>query len=88
MVAMIYVAVLVILFSLRRFETQRVGYSFSPTILIWYSFIAFIGIYNITKYDTTIFQDFYPKYIFEYFKRKSKRACTSLGGIVLYIAGK
>ena len=84
---MISVVILVILFSVQRFGTQKVGYSFAPAILIWYSFIAFIGIYNIAKYDTTVFRAIYPNYIFEYFRRNSKRGWTSLGGIVLCITG-
>eukprot|EP00253_Pinus_taeda_P000857 PITA_00857 len=86
-VAMISVAILVMLFSVQRFGTRKVGYSFAPAILIWYSSIAFIGIYNIVKYDTTVFRAFYPKYIFEYFRRDSQRAWISLGGIVLCVTG-
>lgn len=86
-VAMISVAILVILFSVQRFGTQKVGYSFAPAILIWYLFISFIGIYNIAKHDTSVFKAFYPKYIFDYFRRNSKQGWISLGGIVLCITG-
>eukprot|EP00253_Pinus_taeda_P035550 PITA_35550 len=86
-VAMISVAILVMLFSFQRFGTQKVGYSFAPAILIWYSSIAFIGIYNIVKYDTSVFRAFYPIHIFEYFRRDSQRAWISLGGIVLCVTG-
>jgi len=86
-VAMISVAILVILFSVQRFGTQKVGYSFAPAILIWYLFISIIGIYNISKHDTSVFKAFYPKYIFDYFRRNSKQGWISLGGIVLCITG-
>lgn len=86
-VAMISVAILIILFSVQRFGTHKVGYSFAPAILIWYSFISIIGIYNIAKHDTSVFKAFYPKYIFDYFKRNSKQGWVSLGGIVLCITG-
>lgn len=86
-VAMISVAILVILFYLQRFGTQKVGYSFAPAILIWFLFIAFIGIYNIAKHDASVFKAFYPKYIFDYFRRNSKQGWISLGGIVLCITG-
>eukprot|EP00253_Pinus_taeda_P020801 PITA_20801 len=86
-VAMISVAILVILFYLQRFGTQKVSYSFAPAILIWFLFLAFIGIYNIAKHDASVFKAFYPKYIFDYFRRNSKQGWISLGGIVLCITG-
>ena len=84
---MIFVAILVILFSIQRLGTQNVGYSFAPSILIWYSFITFISIYNIAKHDTSVFQAFHPKYIYDYFRINSKQGWKSLGGIVLCITG-
>lgn len=86
-VAMITVAILFVLFYVQRFGTQTVGYTFAPVVLIWYLFIALIGIYNIAQHGTSVFQSFHPKYIFYYFRRNSKQGWISLGGIVLCITG-
>lgn len=86
-VAIISMAILLVLFYVLRFGTQKVGYSVAPAVLIWYSFIALIGIYNIAKHDTSVFQAFHPKYIFYYFRKNSNQGWISLGGIVLCITG-
>ncbi|WVZ85464.1 hypothetical protein U9M48_032389 [Paspalum notatum var. saurae] len=67
--------------SSSRFGTDKIGYSFAPTILLWFLFIGGIGIYNLIKYDTSVLRAFYPKYIVDYFKRNGKDAWISLGGI-------
>lgn len=83
----ISVAILIILFSVQRFGTDRVGTAFAPAILVWFTFILLIGIYNLAKHDTGVLRAFYPKYIIDYFSRNQKRAWVSLGGIVLCITG-
>jgi len=83
----ISVAILVVLFSIQRFGTDKVGSAFAPAILVWFLFILLIGIYNLAKHDTTVLRAFYPKYIIDYFRRNHKRAWVSLGGIVLCITG-
>ncbi|KAK1271651.1 Potassium transporter 5 [Acorus gramineus] len=86
-VMMISVAILVALFSIQRFGTDKVGYTFAPAILIWYTFIGIIGISNLIRHDSTMLKAFNPYYIFLYFKRNHKKAWISLGGVVLCITG-
>ncbi|KAK1294352.1 Potassium transporter 5 [Acorus calamus] len=86
-VVMISVAILVALFSIQRFGTDKVGYTFAPAILIWYTFIGIIGISNLIRHDSTMLKAFNPYYIFLYFKRDHKQAWISLGGVVLCITG-
>lgn len=83
----ISVAILITLFSVQRFGTDKVGSVFAPAILIWFLFILFIGLYNLAMHDTSVLRAFYPKYIIDYFRRNHKRAWNSLGGIVLCITG-
>jgi len=83
----ISVVILIILFSVQRFGTDKVGSAFAPAILLWFLFILFIGIYNLAKHDTNVLRAFYPKYIIDYFTRNKKRGWISLGGIVLCITG-
>ncbi|KAH9305100.1 hypothetical protein KI387_009504, partial [Taxus chinensis] len=86
-VVMISVAILILLFSVQSLGTDKVGYMFAPAILIWYTFIGLIGMYNLAKHDTAVLTAFNPIYIIHYFSRDSKRAWISLGGIVLCITG-
>lgn len=81
------VGILVCLFMVQRFGTDKVGYTFAPIILIWFAFNAGIGIYNFIKYDPTVIKALNPNYIFQYFQRNKKDAWISLGGIVLAITG-
>ncbi|KAH6827404.1 high affinity K+ transporter 5 [Perilla frutescens var. hirtella] len=81
------VAILVLLFMFQRFGTDKVGYTFAPIILIWFSFIAAIGIFNFIKYDPSVIKALNPKYIIDYFKRNKDQAWISLGGVVLAITG-
>lgn len=83
----ISIAILIVLFLVQRFGTDTVGYAFSPFVLIWFLFISVIGLYNLAKYDARVLRAFYPKYIVDYFRRDSKNAWISLGGVVLCITG-
>ncbi|KAL4368054.1 hypothetical protein GQ457_05G002310 [Hibiscus cannabinus] len=81
------VAILVCLFMVQRFGTDKVGYTFAPIICIWFAFIGGIGVYNFVKFDPTVVKAINPTYIVDYFKRNKKDAWISLGGVVLAITG-
>ncbi|KAF5199492.1 Low affinity potassium transport system protein kup [Thalictrum thalictroides] len=83
----ILVAILIVLFSVQRFGTDKVGYSFAPIICLWFTFISGIGLYNLFKYDLSVLRAINPKYIIDYFKRNGKEAWISLGGAVLSMTG-
>ncbi|KAL5212618.1 hypothetical protein ABZP36_023465 [Zizania latifolia] len=83
----ISVPILFVLFSVQRFGTDKVGYSFTPVISVWFLLIAGTGMYNLIVHDITILRAFNPKYIVDYFKRNGKEAWVSLGGVVLCITG-
>ncbi|OMP14051.1 potassium transporter [Corchorus olitorius] len=80
-------AILVCLFMVQRYGTDKVGYSFAPIIFIWFTFIAGIGVYNFIKFDPTVIKAINPVYIVDYFRRNKKDAWVSLGGVVLAITG-
>ncbi|CAK7348266.1 unnamed protein product [Dovyalis caffra] len=86
-VVWISVAILVCLFMVQRFGTDKVGYSFAPIICVWFSFIGGIGVYNFFKYDPAVVKALNPFYIVDYFRRNKKDAWISLGGVVLAITG-
>ncbi|TVU46345.1 hypothetical protein EJB05_05872, partial [Eragrostis curvula] len=83
----ITVVILVALFTIQRFGTDKVGYSFAPVILLWLLLIGAVGIYNLIKYDTGVLRAFNPKYIIDYFRRNKKEGWVSLGDILLVFTG-
>ncbi|KAK7337419.1 hypothetical protein VNO77_17993 [Canavalia gladiata] len=86
-IVLISVAILVGLFMVQRFGTDKVGYCFAPIICVWFTFIGGIGMYNFIKHDATVIKSINPKYIIDYFSRNKKDAWISLGGVVLAITG-
>lgn len=86
-VVVVAVVILVGLFSMQHYGTDRVSWLFAPIVLLWFLVIGGIGIFNIWKYDSSVLKAFSPVYIFRYFKRGGKEGWTSLGGIMLSITG-
>ncbi|CAD6250877.1 unnamed protein product [Miscanthus lutarioriparius] len=86
-VVWISVAILFLLFSVQRFGTDKVGYSFALIISVWFVLIAGTGMYNLAVHDATVLGAFNPMYIVDYFRRNGKEAWVSLGGVVLCITG-
>lgn len=86
-VVWVSVVILFFLFCFQRFGTDKVGYTFAPCICIWFICIALIGVYNIAKWDPSVFKAFNPYYIYLFFKNNKMNGWISLGGIVLAITG-
>lgn len=83
----ISVVILILLFQLQRFGTDKVGKIFAPVLLLWFAFIAFIGMHNFVKYDPGVIKALNPYYIEQYFNKNKKDAWISLGGILLCLTG-
>ncbi|KAG0621682.1 hypothetical protein M758_3G040100 [Ceratodon purpureus] len=83
----ITIVVLACLFSLQRFGTHRVAFMFGPAMLVWFLSIGIIGLFNIFRWDPSVFKAFNPYYAISYFIRNGKDGWTSLGGVVLCITG-
>ncbi|XP_049371687.1 potassium transporter 11-like isoform X1 [Solanum verrucosum] len=86
-VVIVAVIILVGLFSVQHYGTDRVGWLFAPVVLLWFLLVGGIGIFNIWKYDSSVVRAFSPVYIYRYFRRRKKDSWTSLGGIMLSITG-
>ncbi|KAH7838038.1 hypothetical protein Vadar_021372 [Vaccinium darrowii] len=86
-VVLVAVVILVFLFSLQHYGTDKVGWLFAPIVLLWFLVIGGIGMFNIWKYDSSVLRAFSPVYIVHYFRRGGRDAWTSLGGIMLSITG-
>ncbi|XP_074301471.1 potassium transporter 5-like [Silene latifolia] len=87
MVVWISVAILIFLFLMQSFGTDKVGYSFAPILCIWFICNAIIGIFNFCKHDWGVIKAVNPWHIVEYFQRNGKDGWVSLGGMVLCITG-
>ncbi|KAL1359261.1 hypothetical protein HN51_004556 [Arachis hypogaea] len=86
-VVLVAVVILVGLFSLQHYGTDRVGWLFAPIVLLWFLLIGGIGMYNIWNYDSSVLKAFSPIYIYRYLRRGGREGWTSLGGILLSITG-
>ncbi|XP_041024131.1 potassium transporter 10-like [Juglans microcarpa x Juglans regia] len=86
-VVLVAVVIIVGLFSMQHFGTDKVGWLFAPVVLVWFILIGGIGIFNIWRYDSSVLKAFSPVYIYRYFKRGGRGSWTSLGGIMLSITG-
>ncbi|KAH9603864.1 hypothetical protein KSS87_005984 [Heliosperma pusillum] len=86
-VVMVAVALLVILFSLQRYGTSKMGFIVGPALSIWFCCLALIGIYNLVKYDRAVWKAFNPIHIYYYFERRKIQAWYALGGCLLCATG-
>ncbi|KAL6647617.1 hypothetical protein ACP70R_015054 [Stipagrostis hirtigluma subsp. patula] len=83
----ITVGILVVLFAVQRFGTDKVGYLFAPVVLLWLLLIGGVGVYNLVKHDVGVLRAFNPRYIVDYFRRNGKDGWVSLGGVLLCFTG-
>lgn len=86
-VVMISVAFLVILFSLQRYGTSKVGLAVGPALFVWFCSLGAIGIYNLVAYDSSVLKAFNPVHIYLFFKRNTTKGWYALGGCLLCATG-
>ncbi|VFQ83382.1 unnamed protein product [Cuscuta campestris] len=86
-VVLVSVFILVGLFSLQHYGTDKVGWLFAPVVLLWFLTIGGIGIFNVWKYDISVLKAFSPLYIYRYLRTGRKDGWISLGGVMLSITG-
>ncbi|CAH9107144.1 unnamed protein product [Cuscuta europaea] len=86
-VVVVSVFILVGLFSLQHYGTDKVGWMFAPVVLLWFLIIGGIGIFNIWKYDVSVLKAFSPLYVYRYLRTGRKDSRISLGGVMLSITG-
>lgn len=78
--------VLVALFALQRFGTHKIGFLFSPIILLWCLSLAAIGIYNIVLNPKSLLA-FNPRFMWEFIGRNGFEGIKMFGGTVLALTG-
>ncbi|XP_051123023.1 potassium transporter 2 [Andrographis paniculata] len=79
--------ILVCLFALQHYGTHRIGFCFAPIVFTWLLCISALGLYNIFKWNTHVYQALSPTYMIRFLKKTRKSGWMSLGGILLCITG-
>ncbi|OIT34134.1 PREDICTED: putative potassium transporter 12 [Nicotiana attenuata] len=87
--ALVIISIIILgaLFSIQRFGSSKVGFTFAPALALWFFSLGSIGIYNLLKYDVTVIRAVNPAYIYLFFKKNSSKGWSALGGCVLCITG-
>ncbi|XP_031505622.1 potassium transporter 4-like isoform X2 [Nymphaea colorata] len=78
---------LVGLFALQHYGTQKVAFMFAPIVILWLLSIGSIGIYNIIVWNPRVYRALSPYYVYKFFEITGKDGWTSLGGVLLCITG-
>ncbi|KAF0894492.1 hypothetical protein E2562_039270 [Oryza meyeriana var. granulata] len=86
-VVIVAVIILIGLFSMQHYGTDKVGWLFAPIVLLWFILIGSVGALNIHKYNSSVLKAYNPVYIYRYFQRRNSNSFASLGGIMLSITG-
>ncbi|ONM13765.1 potassium transporter 26 [Zea mays] len=86
-VVLLCVVILVILFLFQQYGTSKVGFTFSPIMLVWFALIASTGLYNIIKHYPPILKAISPHYIYLFFARNKRVGWEQFGTVVLCITG-
>lgn len=78
--------VLFVLFFFQRRGTASVGALFGPVMLIWFSTLALMGLYNIAA-SPEVFRAFNPIYGINFLIQNRSVAIVALGAVVLAVTG-
>jgi KUP system potassium uptake protein len=83
----ITVVILTLVFAIQYKGTGGVGRIFGPVILVWFAFIAFLGVREIGTHPE-ILKAFNPVHGFEFLRQSETRhALLTLGALVLVVTG-
>jgi KUP system potassium uptake protein len=81
----IVLAILTVLFTIQQFGTNLVGKFFGPIMLIWFSMLAILGIYQISS-DISVFKAINPVYAYDMLT-SSYQGFLLLGAVFLCTTG-
>ncbi|KUJ22256.1 potassium transporter, partial [Mollisia scopiformis] len=79
--------ILILLFLIQPFGTEKLAVTFAPIVITWLGFNAGFGIYNLSKFDYTVLKAFNPAHAFEFMIRNKTDGWKMLGGILLAFTG-
>ncbi|HET6633184.1 MAG TPA: potassium transporter Kup [Rhodanobacteraceae bacterium] len=80
------VLVLIVLFSVQRFGTQKVGVVFGPVMCVWFLSLGLIGVWNIVQ-EPQVLAALSPWYGVNFFMHHGWGGFLVLGAVVLCVTG-
>ncbi len=80
------VVIIIALFLVQRFGTDRVGKTFAPIMVVWFSAIAIFGIVAIVR-EPVVLKAINPWYAVDFFVRDGLVGFLILGSVVLVLTG-
>ncbi len=80
------VLILVLLFAFQKRGTATVGAVFGPVMLLWFSCIAAIGVWNVWQ-EPAVLRAFSPHHAIAFFVRNGPAGIFVLGSVVLVLTG-
>lgn len=78
--------ILIALFSMQSFGTEKIGFVFGPIILIWFITLAILGISHIA-HNPIVLKAINPFYGLHFLYQNGWRGYALLGGIFLVVTG-
>jgi KUP system potassium uptake protein len=82
----IALVILVALFSVQRFGTARVGSLFGPVMILWFTVLGALGVYNIVD-SPEVLAALSPHYAFAFFAEHQTRGLVILAAVFLVVTG-
>ena len=80
-------AILILLFLIQPLGTSKIASTFAPIVIIWLSFNAAFGIYNLVVFDHSVLKGFSPYFAGAFLVRNKTDGWRKLGGILLAFTG-
>ncbi|MEU0089994.1 potassium transporter Kup [Kribbella sp. NPDC006257] len=78
--------IIIVLFAVQRLGTARIGRTFGPVMVVWFSSIAACGIAGITRHPAVL-KALSPTYAISFFTGHFSTAFFALAAVVLAITG-
>ncbi len=82
----ISLVILILLFTVQRFGTAKVGKAFGPIMITWFVVIAAFGVYNIVQ-NPIVLRAMNPYWAWNFFATHNWHAVLILGAVVLTVTG-
>jgi len=82
----ITIGILFFLFYCQKFGTTAVGFSFGPIMLIWFTTLALMGVYNIVE-APQVLMAVNPYYAWHFIVENSMQAFIVMGAVFLVVTG-
>ena len=79
--------ILIVLFSLQRLGSGRVGAMFGVVLATWFVTIAVLGAWNLSLHGTQIIAAIDPRWSLRFFRLHGLRGVPVLGAVVLCLTG-